>query len=104
MNAELDGDFDPEAFSHYALYNREKRRIEMHLASRAAQRVHVCGHSFDFRRGETIHTENSYKYTVETFGALARGTGWAPLAVWKDADNLFSVQAFTFKPPVAAAR
>jgi uncharacterized SAM-dependent methyltransferase len=63
----------------------------MHLASLKRQRVRVCGECIDFRAGETIHTENSYKYSVESFGALARGAGWTPVAVWTDADNYFSV-------------
>jgi L-histidine N-alpha-methyltransferase len=47
----------------------------------------------DFRGGETIHTENSYKYTIESFDALARGSGWVPLKAWTDARGYFSVQA-----------
>jgi uncharacterized SAM-dependent methyltransferase len=57
--------------------------------------VSVCGRSFGFRAGETIHTESSYKYTVESFVALARGSGWTPLAAWSDAQGYFSVQALT---------
>jgi dimethylhistidine N-methyltransferase len=98
MNIELGGDFDPDAFSHYALFNRDKRRIEMHLASRVAQRVRVCGHSFDFRRGETIHTENSYKYTIDSFHSLAAGAGWRAQAVWTDSDQYFSVHALVHVP------
>jgi hypothetical protein len=52
------------------------RRIEMHLASRVSQKAKVCGHTIEFRRGETIHTENSYKYTPERFQCLAAGAGW----------------------------
>jgi uncharacterized SAM-dependent methyltransferase len=65
----------------------------MHLASRKRQKVRVLGRTIDFRVGETIHTENSYKYTVESFAALARGSGWTPLASWTDANRYFSVQA-----------
>ena len=61
----------------------------MHLASLKRQRVKVCGECIDFRAGETIHTENSYKYSVESFGALARGAGWTPAAVWTDAGQIF---------------
>ena len=50
----------------------------MHLASLKRQRIRVCGECIDFRAGETIHTESSYKYSVESFGALARGAGWTP--------------------------
>lgn len=93
INRELDGSFDLAAFSHHAFYNGERRRIEMHLASGRRQRVKVAGRSFEFRSGETIHTENSYKYTPELFGAMARGAGWTPLAAWSDPSGYFSVQA-----------
>ncbi len=93
IDRELGADFDLSSFCHQAFYNRERQRIEMHLASRVRQQVHVCGRTIEFRAGETIHTENSYKYTVESFGALARGCGWTPIAAWTDADGYFSVQA-----------
>ena len=93
MNRELEADFDLDAFSHQAFYNIERRRVEMHLASRKRQTVRVCGRAIEFRAGETIHTENSYKYTVESFGALARGAGWTPLATWFDPQGYFSVHA-----------
>ncbi len=57
----------------------------------------MCGRRIDFRAGETIHTENSYKYSLESFGALARGAGWTPVAVWTDADKYFSVHALAFE-------
>jgi len=57
--------------------------------------VRVLGETVEFRAGETIHTENSYKYSVESFGALARGTGWTPLKTWTDRNGLFCVQALT---------
>jgi dimethylhistidine N-methyltransferase len=93
INRELGGDFDLDGFCHQAFYNTERRRIEMHLASRRRQKVNIAGRLFEFRAGETIHTENSYKYTVESFAALARGSGWAPIAAWSDPQNYFSVQA-----------
>ena len=98
INRELGADFDLDAFSHQAFYNAERRRIEMHLASRARQKVKVAGRVIEFRAGETIHTENSYKYTIGSFGALARGAGWTPLGVWTDALGYFSVQALTVTP------
>src|SRR5262249_53295912 len=73
--------------------NRERHRIEMHLASAKRQKVRVCGETIDFRAGETIHTENSYKYSVQSFGALARGSSWMPAGLWTDAKAYFSVQA-----------
>jgi len=98
INRELDGNFDLEPFSHQAFYNSERRRIEMHLASRKRQKVKVAGRSFEFRAGETIHTENSYKYTPESFSAMARGSGWTPIANWSDPKGYFSVQALRATP------
>ena len=95
INRELGGDFDLGTFCHQAFYNTERRRIEMHLASRKRQKVRVAGRSFEFRAGETIHTENSYKYTPEAFGAMARGVGWTPVASWTDPQGNFMVQALT---------
>ena len=99
INRELGADFNLAAFEHHAFYNRERHRIEMHLASCKRQKVHVAGMTIDFRAGETIHTENSYKYTVASFGALARATGWTPRKVWTD--GLFAVHALSFgdEPP-----
>ena len=96
MNRELGANFKPECFEHHAFFNREKSRIEMHLASHKRQKVKLLGETVDFRAGETIHTENSYKYSVESLGALARGVGWKPLKAWTDKKSYFSVQAFRF--------
>jgi dimethylhistidine N-methyltransferase len=93
INRELDGDFDLAGFSHKAFYNSVRQRIEMHLVSKRRQKVKVAGRTIDFRTGETIHTENSYKYTLEGFAALARGSGWTPVATWTDHGNNFSVHA-----------
>jgi dimethylhistidine N-methyltransferase len=87
INRELDGNFDLATFSHHAFYNSERHRIEMHLASNKRQRVRVAGRMIEFRAGETIHTENSYKYSLESFVALARGSGWTPVSVWTDASG-----------------
>ena len=95
INRELGADFDLDAFEHRAIYSPQLRRIEMHLVSRRRQKVRVCGRSIEFRAGETIHTENSYKYTVQGFTVLARGAGWMPRAVWADPDRYFSVHALT---------
>ena len=96
INRELGADFDVAAFEHHAFYNRELRRIEMHLASLRRQKVRILGKCCDFRAGETIHTENSYKYSVESFAALARGSGWDPVAAWTDAGGKFSIHALVF--------
>jgi dimethylhistidine N-methyltransferase len=93
INRELGADFDVSAFEHHAFYNRELRRIEMHLASLRRQKARILGKCFEFRAGETIHTENSYKYGIESFAAFARGAGWSIGAVWTDPQRYFSVQA-----------
>jgi dimethylhistidine N-methyltransferase len=91
INRELAGNFDLAAFEHHAFYNAERHRIEMHLASTRRQKVRIGDRTIEFRAGETIHTENSYKYSIESFQALALGSGWSPLKVWTD--GLFSVHA-----------
>jgi dimethylhistidine N-methyltransferase len=93
INRELGGNFDLSGFTHRSIYNRERHRIEMHLISRKAQTVRVLGRSFSFRPGETIHTENSYKYSFERFTTLARGSGWAVRKSWTDQARMFSVHA-----------
>jgi len=90
-NAELDADFDLDGFAHAAFYNAPLRRIEMHLVSRRVQTVEVCGRRFAFEEGETIHTENSYKFSVDGLRALAQKAGFRPAAVWTDPERLFSV-------------
>jgi len=91
INRELGANFDLDAFEHHAFYNAQRSRIEMHLASRKRQKVRVCETTIEFRAGETLHTENSYKYSIESFQALAHGSGWSPIAAWTD--GLFSVHA-----------
>jgi len=93
INRELGGNFDLSAFAHRAIYNRERHRIEMHLISKKQQAVRMLGTSFSFRPGESIHTENSYKYSLERFGALARGAGWTVRKSWTDQARMFSVHA-----------
>jgi dimethylhistidine N-methyltransferase len=93
MNRELGGDFDLSAFRHRAFYNAKDHRIEMHLESLKAQGVTVAGHTFAFAKGETIHTENSYKYTVDTFRALAESAGWRAVNTWTDEKAYFSIHA-----------
>jgi dimethylhistidine N-methyltransferase len=93
INRELGGNFDIGAFMHRAIYNRERHRIEMHLIAKKAQTVRILGRSFSFRAGDSIHTECSYKYSLERFTALARGAGWTPRESWTDAAGMFSVHA-----------
>jgi dimethylhistidine N-methyltransferase len=91
INRELGANFDVGAFEHHAFYNAERHRIEMHLASTRRQKVRIGDVTVEFRAGETIHTENSYKYSIESFQAMARGSGWSALKAWTD--GLFSVHA-----------
>ena len=95
INRELGGNFDLSAFTHRAIYNRERHRIEMHLISKKTQTVRMLGTSFSFRPGESIHTENSYKYSIERFTAVARGSGWTVRESWTDPNRMFSVHALT---------
>ncbi len=91
INRELEGTFDLEAFRHEAIYNPREGRIEMHLVARKNQAVSVLGRWFRFFAGETIHTENSYKYSTGQFQELARISGWQPGRIWCDERKLFSV-------------
>jgi dimethylhistidine N-methyltransferase len=91
INRELGADFDLAAFRHHAFYSAAEGRVEMHLVSCAEQRVRVGNARFSFRGGETIHTESSYKYSVEEFGELARGAGFRPEWCWTGAGREFAV-------------
>jgi dimethylhistidine N-methyltransferase len=91
INRELDGDIDVGRFAHDAIYDERLGRIEMHLVSLVRQTVRVLGREFRFTEGERIHTENSHKYTIAEFRALARTAGWRPAEAWTDAGNRFSL-------------
>lgn len=91
INRELGGNFDPAMFRHHAFYSEPMGRIEMHLVSAKDQTIRIDGRRFEFRSGETIHTENSCKYGVEEFQALVQRTGFTPVHVWVDERRLFSV-------------
>ncbi|MBI3700047.1 MAG: L-histidine N(alpha)-methyltransferase [Afipia sp.] len=93
INRDLGGNFDLPNFVHRAIYNRERHRIEMHLIAKKAQTVRVLGNSYAFRAGESIHTESSYKYSLDRLAALARGAGWKRQSSWTDPDRMFSVHA-----------
>jgi len=93
IQRELGAILDVDGFAHRAFFDPAESRIEMHLVSRAAQTIRLGAHVFTFAEGETIHTENSYKYTREGFRTLADTAGWTPCAVWTDPDDLFSVHA-----------
>jgi L-histidine N-alpha-methyltransferase len=94
INRELDGDIAVDAFEHRAVWNDGLGRIEMHLMATTAVAFHAAGRRFAMREGETIHTENSYKYTVAEARLLARASGWEPLAFWTDPDALFGLHVW----------
>jgi L-histidine Nalpha-methyltransferase len=91
INRELDGQIDLARFEHLAFYNAEKGRMELYLRSLADQTVTIGERRFDFVEGERIHTENSYKYAIDEFHAMAARAGFLPVHTWTDRDALFSV-------------
>lgn len=90
-NRELGADFDLAAFRHRALYDEAEGRMEMHLVSLRAQTVRMDGRAFDFAEGESIHTENSYKFEIDGFRALAAEAGFRSLATWTDGAGYFAI-------------
>ncbi|MGH6849249.1 MAG: L-histidine N(alpha)-methyltransferase [Methylocella sp.] len=91
INRELEGSFDLDGFRHEATYDPREGRVEMHIVSTRDQAVTIRGLWFRFSAGETIHTENSYKYSIGQFHGIACSAGWLPGRVWTDSENLFSV-------------
>lgn len=91
MQRELDARIDLDAFVHEVRFNRDYCRVEMHLQATRPTVIEVDGRQFVFEPGETIHTENSYKYSVKAFRELATRAGLEPVRVWKDPDGLFSM-------------
>jgi dimethylhistidine N-methyltransferase len=93
LNRELDAEFEPEAFAHCAVWNGARSRIEMHLRSRGAQSIQLgaLGMTVDFAAGESIHTENSYKYRPGQAEALLAESGFRAEATWTDARGWFAV-------------
>ena len=91
VNRIADGDFEADRFSHRAVWNQQAGRIEMHLVSRMDQAVDVAGRRIAFARGETIHTESSYKHTRDGFAALAGRAGWKPRRFWTDPESRFGM-------------
>ena len=91
VNGELGGNFNLNTFEHVARYNENKGRIEMHLKSTMEQTVSINKELFEFLEGETIHTENCYKFTKESFTAMSSKAGLSPVKTWTDDKNLFAV-------------
>lgn len=94
LNRRIGLNYDPQAFSHRALYNREQQRIEMHLVSGCDTRISLGEQTFNLRTGETIHTENSYKYSCAGFRELAEQQGFAYCDHWTDTRGWFAVHLF----------
>lgn len=90
-NREIGADFDLDGFSHRAVWNATESRMEMHLVSKAAQAVHIDGQAFRFAEGDTLHTENSYKFTREGFETLAASAGWRLGRSWVSPPPEFAV-------------
>ena len=95
---ELDCDIDPSRFAHRAFFNEAESRIEMHLISREPQDVRLEDRHFHFEPGESLHTENSYKYTLDSFAALAKSAGFDCRSQWTDPRELFSVHYLQRRP------
>ena len=91
LNALLGSDFDPRQWRHVGLFNAERSRIEMHLEARAALTVRWPGGQRHFAAGERLHTESSYKYTLESFRDLLQQAGFAAVRHWTDAQGWFAV-------------
>lgn len=97
LNRELGANFRVESFAHKAIWNSRESRIEMHLESTSGQSVHIPANAdcsaltIHFAAGETIHTENSYKFTEATVATLLRATGFTPTQTWHDPAALFAV-------------
>lgn len=94
INKELGANFDPETFEHLALFDEDNSRIEMHLLSKTEQKVRIAGREFFFEQGETIHTENSHKYTLESFRELTRSY-FEHVVSWVDEEDEFCIQYLT---------
>jgi dimethylhistidine N-methyltransferase len=97
INRELGSAIDVSSFRHEAIYDPLRGRIEMHLLSVVEKTIHICGRRIHFRAGESIHTENSYKYTVAEFQDLARQAGWSTGRVWTDDGPQFSIHELTMR-------
>ncbi|MCE6960690.1 L-histidine N(alpha)-methyltransferase [Cereibacter sphaeroides] len=91
MNREIGADFEPDRFAHLARWNAEDARIEMHLVSRDDQTVRIAGRLFRFAAGETIHTENSHKFSRGSFAAMGREAGWNLRDFLTDGKGMFGI-------------
>lgn len=98
INRELPASIPVDGFRHEARYDEQKGRIEMHLVSESDQDVKVGDETFHFHAGETIRTEESYKYSREEFARLAEEAGFEVTAFWTDREGRFSLQYLSPQP------
>jgi uncharacterized SAM-dependent methyltransferase len=93
INKELGGNFIIENFSHRSFYNKEKKRIEMHILSSKKQQVFIASlnKQFDFEKDETIHTENSYKYSLKDIDRLISRAGFSIEKEFYDENNWYAL-------------
>lgn len=103
INRTFGASIDLEQFEHRARYDAERQRVEMHLVSRTEQSIELLGRTFHLRQGETIHTENSHKYTEGSFARLAAAAGWQSARTWSDPEQTFGVFELT-APGASVAR
>ncbi|MEN1729576.1 MAG: L-histidine N(alpha)-methyltransferase [Pseudomonadota bacterium] len=99
MVRELDARIELDAFAHEARFNEEQNRIEMHLLAQRDTTIEIGNHRFAFRQGESIHTENSHKYSIDGFRSLAVSAGLTATQTWTDPEGLFSMHWLTVSKP-----
>lgn len=92
INRKFHADFMESQFEHLAFYNQQSKRIEMHLISKVDQVVTIHGSRIGFQQGESILTEVSYKYTIESFARMADQAGFNMRKAWVDSNSYFSIQ------------
>ena len=91
INREFGTNIPPDAFRHYAFYNSKEGRVEMHLISTKEQSYDIGGTTVRFRDGESIHTENSYKFSISELEAMLREAGFSETNVWNDSRDLYAL-------------
>ncbi|WP_244506176.1 L-histidine N(alpha)-methyltransferase [Microbulbifer marinus] len=91
INSELNANFDLAHFAHRAFYHPLRQRVEMHLVSLKSHTVQIAGRKFEFAEGETIHTENSHKYSISGFNRLLSSAGFTPIRHWCDSEQRYAV-------------
>ncbi len=95
LERELGAQLDRDGFEHHAFFNQRRGRLEAHIRSLKDQEISLAAQVFPIKKGEIIHTENSYKYSVSEFRSLASRAGYRPSTVWQDRDKLFSLHFLT---------